>query len=148
MHVVVEVSPTSHLIPNVLPRGHTREDYDFEYADGTWGPIRVPELFSLHAGTVERLTYDSVWCKRHGWEREIAPTAWITTYDNRGFKPDEYAWRCPVCGVIRRSPSYRDVPDAVKALWSHITMKHDGIVPYRKAKWESDDDADQREFIR
>lgn len=121
--------------PNVLPRDHTREDYDFEYADGAMAPIRVG---------------DTVWCIRHGWEREIVPSSWLhKDYDSTWW------WTCPACGesrnrMIRISKQFNRIiysrRMALKSVWSHINAKHDGIVPHRRKRWSSDDLEDPRLF--
>lgn len=140
------MSLTRHHTPNFLPRGHTREDYDFDYKDGVSGPIRVEDTF--WGNDNDGPQGFTVWCRSHGWEREIIPEHWITAHDNGDYKPDEYAWRCPTCGVSRRSLSYRGVPDAVKACLAHIAAKHDGLIPHRRHKWVSDEGDDPREFIQ
>ncbi|MFY1688147.1 hypothetical protein [Plantactinospora sp. WMMB782] len=57
--------------PNVLPPGHTREDYDFDYADGTRGPIRLQGW----TGPWGEVKPPAVWCVEHGWEDEITEEA-------------------------------------------------------------------------
>jgi hypothetical protein len=53
---------------NVLPEHHTRDDYDFDYRDGSMGPIRLP---AEHNPAIFYSRGAMVWCKRHGWEDEI-----------------------------------------------------------------------------
>ena len=59
---------TEHHKPNVLPPRHDRDDYDFEYNDGVWGPIRIG---AIDVPDVPINIPAKVWCKRHGWEIEL-----------------------------------------------------------------------------
>lgn len=122
---------------NHVPKDHTREDYDFEYEDGRWGPIRV---------------VDTVWCRRHGWENEIIPSDWITkevAYNS----PFIYRWTCPTCGktrnhMMRSSAKFYTAEKALKSVTSHINFLHNGIVPHRRFKWPSDMNEDPRLFVK
>lgn len=60
---------TGHHVPNVLPPGHNREDYDFDYKDGVSGPIRIG---GICVPTAFIDIPQEVWCKRHGWETELS----------------------------------------------------------------------------
>lgn len=129
------------MTPNVLPRDHTREDYDYQYDNGVMAPIRIRSL-----------DYTSVWCNRHGWEREIIPASWITKEVSYSH-PWIYRWTCPTCGESRSTKNYilrHHNPEqlALKAVWAHINAKHDGIVPHRKIKWDSDGNEDPRLFYK
>lgn len=134
------MSLTAHRTPNILPVRHTREDYDFDYKDGVSGPIRIDQY-----GTLAPV---SVWCKRHGWEREIIPESWITETDFHSHRPSEYRWRCPTCGESQTSIWYTSSVLAVEGCARHIAKEHDAIVPYRKHKWDSDEHDDPREFMK
>jgi hypothetical protein len=58
----------SHHVPNVLPSEHSREDFDFDYKDGVWGPIRIG---GICIPSIPVNIPSHVWCKRHGWEEEV-----------------------------------------------------------------------------
>lgn len=57
-----------HHKPNVLPLDHSRIDFDFDYKDGVWGPIRIGGI-SVPSIPINIPVH--VWCKRHGWEEEV-----------------------------------------------------------------------------
>lgn len=44
---------------------HTREDYDFRYKDGRWGPIVREAILDKDGFTVVGKKH---WCREHGWE--------------------------------------------------------------------------------
>lgn len=109
---------TAHLVPNVLPAGHTRADYDFDYADGEWGPIRVsrqtnPQIFlDLPA---------LIWCRRHGWEREILPERDVF----QDAESKAWGWRCSLCGRDRIRVGWPKAR-AEESLEVHRRAKHAG----------------------
>jgi hypothetical protein len=94
---------------------------------------------------------DTVWCNRHGWEREIVPSSWITKEVSFN-QPWIYRWTCPTCGQSRNRKLYGSnrlyytEALALKAVQSHINAKHNGIVPYRRKRWSSDHTEDPRLF--
>lgn len=60
---------TEHHTPNLLPPNHSREDFDFLYGDGVWGPIRIG---GIHIPEIPVSIPAAVWCKRHFcWEDEV-----------------------------------------------------------------------------
>jgi hypothetical protein len=65
-----------------------------------------------------------VWCRRHGWEKEIIPATDV-------FRDGEvWGWRCPTCGRSRIEERFSR-GSAEQSLAAHVKDKHAGTVPFR-----------------
>jgi hypothetical protein len=118
--------PTHH-VPNVLPVNHKRDDYDFDYRDGTWGTIR---LSAVNNCLVPIDLPAQIWCRRHGWEKEIVPNSDVFEVTDEKVGKG-WGWRCPTCGRSRVDARFTSQGRAERSLDMHIDDKHQGIMPYR-----------------